>query len=232
MGLLSRFRRGADLDQASQTLRTIPVPRINARVMVARGGRQPYPSRVEDSGLGYLMLAAPGILLEPGDPVSLTWEDGDGWFTMNTEVVETDLDSFRPTVEVSISDRVRRFADRRDGGRRRVSTPIDLTVVAAKSVREGQELRTRTTDVATDAIRFTTSAPLAPGDTLESSLHIGSQAPIRAQLRVIRVDISANSWRNTCVAAVAEILPSDRARLVAWVDEGIEVRPFDGPAAP
>lgn len=232
MAIFDRIRRprGAGTTTAAPlTHALIPehlLPEINQRVTVTMGEHVPVPSRVEDVIGSGILLALPALPLEFGDRVVVTWERDDAWFSLEAPVLGIDARAAVPTVQISNAGRLARYDERRSDIRRVVKLDIDLRVVRARAVRPGHELHTHTVEVSSNAIRFESSAPFAPGDLIEATLHLGEGARdlVNVRVRVIRVDAVSGSWRSTCTAAYDEILRSDRARLVAVADaRGVEV---------
>ena len=224
MAIFDRIRRGRSNGQAeSQAPAPLPahlLPEVNQRVTVSMGEHVPVPSRVEDHVPGMIELAFPTLPLEFGDQVVVTWERDDAWFSMDTRVLGTDEHAAVPTIRVDAAGRLARYDERRTDSRRAVSLPIELRVVRARALRPGRELNTFTVEVSSNALRFATTAPFAPGDLLEARVQLGEGAGdvIGARVRIIRVDAVTGSWRSTCTAAFDEILRSDRARLVAFAE--------------
>jgi hypothetical protein len=228
---IRRHRPTSSADGASQA--SIPahlLPEVNQRVTVTMGEHVPVPSRVEDLGDGSVQLAFPALPLDTGDPVVVTWERDDAWFSMDTRVVDLDDRAAVPTIRVSAAGRLSRYDERRADARAAVELPIELRVVRARAIRPGRELHTYTVEVSSNAVRFATSAPFAPGDLIEARIQLGDTAHdvATARIRIIRVDAVTGSWRSTCTAAFDEILRSDRARLIALTDSST---PQDAPSA-
>lgn len=231
MSLFARFRRhedhSPDAAAGTRTVLEVPlppavVPRVNARVSVATGEHVPVPTRVEDVAEGVLVLAEPALALEAGDRIVLTWETDGAWYSLDTRVTAVDSWATVPTVQVAAAGRLSRFDERRTDIRRQVQRPLELQVLRARAVRPGRTLGTRTIEVSGNAIRFVTSAPFAPGDLVEARLDIddGAAEHVRFRARIIRMDVSAGSWRQTCTAVFDEMLRVDRARVVAYAAAG------------
>ncbi len=224
MAIFDRIRRSRTTSTAD-TVSTHPIPphllpEVNQRVTVTMGEHAPVPSRVEDLGGGDVQLAYPALPLDAGDPVVVTWERDDAWYSIDTRVVAMDDRAAVPTIRVAAAGRLSRFDERRTDSRAAVELPIELRVVRARAIRPGRELHTYTVEVSSNAVRFVTSAPFAPGDLIEAKIQLGDPGleAASARIRIIRVDAVTGSWRSTCTAAFDEILRSDRARLVALAD--------------
>lgn len=196
------------------------LPQINQRVTVSRGGEEPVPSRVDDESGEEILLASPSIALSEGDPIVLTWESEDGWFSLESSVQRIDEESTLPTVSIAKRGRVSRFSDRRTEIRRQVSLRCDLRVVVTRVVKPGRTLTTMTVELSANAVRFTTSAPFAPGDVMEAHIQLRDGESVTARLKVIRMDTVSGSWRQTCTATFDDILRSDRSRIVAFLESG------------
>ncbi len=224
MAIFDRIRKSRSTSSADGvTASAIPqhlLPEVNQRVTVTMGEHVPVPSRVEDLGNGDVQLAYPALPLDTGDPVVVTWERDDAWFSMDTRVVFVDDRSAVPTIRVSAAGRLSRYDERRTDTRAAIELPIELRVVRARAIRPGRELHTYTVEVSSNAVRFVTSAPFAPGDLIEARIQLGDSGleAASARIRIIRVDAVTGSWRSTCTAAFDEILRSDRARLVALAE--------------
>ncbi len=236
MAIFDRIRRSRSTasTQAPAAPAAIPVhllPEVNQRVTVTLGEHVPVPSRVEDLGGGAVQLAFPALPLDAGDPVVVTWERDDAWFSMDTKVVDLDDRAAVPTIRVSAAGRLTRYDERRADSRAAVELPIELRVVRARAIRPGRELHTYTVEVSSNAVRFVTSAPFAPGDLVEARIQLSETGHdvASARIRIIRVDAVTGSWRSTCTAAFDEILRSDRGRLVALADASA-VDPAASPA--
>lgn len=231
MAIFDRIRRTrATSTTGGVSTPSIPphlLPEVNQRVTVTMGEHVPVPSRVEDLRNGDLHLAYPALPLDTGDPVVVTWERDDAWFSMDTRVVAADDRAAVPTIRVSAAGRLSRYDERRTDARAAVDLPIELRVVRARAIRPGRELHTYTVEVSSNAVRFVTSAPFAPGDLVEAKIQLGDSGldAASARIRIIRVDAVTGSWRSTCTAAFDEILRSDRARLVALADAATPVEP-------
>ena len=224
MAIFDRIRRGrsngASEQHAPEPIATHLLPEVNQRVTVTMGEHVPVPSRVEDHGSGMLELAFPALPLEFGDQVVVTWERDDAWFSMDTRVLGLDEHATVPTVRIDARGRLSRYDERRSDVRRAVSLPIELRIVRARALRPGRELNTFTVEVSSNAVRFATTAPFAPGDLMEARVRLGDGPDdvVTARVRIIRVDAVTGSWRSTCTATFDEILRSDRARLIAFAD--------------
>ncbi len=224
MAIFDRIRRTRATSTSNGTsVGTIPahlLPEVNQRVTVTRGEHVPVPSRVEDVAGGVVQLAFPALPLEAGDPIVVTWERDDAWFSMDTNVVDVDERATVPTIRVSAAAKLKRFDERRADARAAIELPIELRVVRARAIRPGRELHTYTVEVSPNAVRFATSAPFAPGDLIEARIQLGesSHDVASARIRIIRVDAVTGSWRSTCTAAFDEILRSDRARIMALAE--------------
>jgi hypothetical protein len=231
VAIFDRIRRGvrsdAPSDQADATehltLEPIPMhlaPEINQRVTITTGEHIPVPSRVEDSAGGAIIVADPALPLEFGDRLIVAWERENEWVSLDTRVLGVDERASVPTVHVAAGGRIRRFDDRRGDIRREVELPLELRVVQARALRFGRELHTHTVEVSSGALRFPTTAPLAPGDVLEARIRVGEGArdEVTARVRIIRVDSVSGSWRSVCTVALDEMLRSERARLLAIAD--------------
>lgn len=231
MAIFDRIRRSRSTStDAGADAHAIPahlLPDVNQRVTVTVGEHVPVPSRVEDLGNGDVHLAYPALPLETGDPIIVTWERDDAWFSMDTRVVAMDDRAAVPTIRVAASGRLSRYDERRTDARAAVELPIELRVVRARAIRPGRELHTYTVEVSSNAVRFVTSAPFAPGDLIEAKIQFGESGldAASARIRIIRVDAVTGSWRSTCTAAFDEILRSDRARLVALADAATPAAP-------
>ncbi len=221
---------GADVQEVPEHL----LPEINQRVSIAAGVQSPVPSRVEDRGRNALQLAMPALELEFGDPVSLTWDGENSWIRFQTRVIGIDSNASVPTILVATEGVISRYDERRSDARRKVELPIELRIVSARSVLAGRELRTVTSEVGSDAIRFETTATFSPGDLVEARIRIGDGTAdtVGTRLRVVRVDTHADTWRADCTATFDEILRSDRARLLAAADTigVIATEPMQPPA--
>jgi hypothetical protein len=220
---IRRARTQKAADPASSSLTPIPehlLPEINQRITVTMGEHVPVPSRVEDLHNGMIHLAFPALPLEFGDQVVVTWERDDAWFSLDTRVLGLDEHAPVPTMHVAAGGRLSRYDERRTDSRRTVAVPIELRTIRARAIRPGRDLATFTVEVSSNAVRFATTAPFAPGDLLEAKLQLGEGANdiVSARLRIIRVDAVTGSWRSTCTAAFDEILRSDRSRIMAFAD--------------
>jgi hypothetical protein len=234
-----RFRfRKQQQDQVQDFEPVVPMPapvlpRINQRVTVNRAGHPPVPSRVEDDFGDAFVIAAPNVALMDGEPIVIRWESEDGWFSLESTVARVNDMDHVPTVEISSYGRLARHDDRRGDLRCDASVPLDLRPVMARVLKPGHVLRTQTTEVGGQALRFASSSPFAPGDLLEAQLLLDPDDPIRMRLKVIRVDSVSDSWRQVCTAAYEEILRTDRMRLIEWLDQqvngGIATSPFQQP---
>jgi hypothetical protein len=230
VAIFDRIRRSRATSSSEGTTQpSIPqhlLPEVNQRVTITMGEHVPVPSRVEDLGGGNVQLAYPALPLDTGDPIVVTWERDDAWFSMDTRVTELDDRSAVPTIRVSAAGRLSRYDERRSDSRVSIELPIELRVVRARAIRPGRELHTYTVEVSSNAVRFVTSAPFAPGDLIEARIQLGETGHdvASARIRIIRVDAVTGSWRSTCTAAFDEILRSDRARLVALAEsKGTEI---------
>jgi hypothetical protein len=238
VAIFDRIRRSRGAAQSSQTPVGEPVaehllPEINQRVTIAAHGTSSVPSRIEDIGATSLQLAFPALELEFGDPVTLTWERDDVWFSLDTYVTGLDSRAAVPTILVASSGFLSRYDERRRDVRRLIELPIELRVMRARGIRAGRELHTYTVEVSADTVRFMSSAPFSPGDMIETSIRIGDAQDdvVGARVRVIRVDTVPGSWRSSCTVTFDEILRTDRARLIAVADaEGVETERSDEPA--
>lgn len=225
MAIFDRIRRNRSNGDAAAapSAQQVPphlLPEVNQRVTVTMGEHVPVPSRVEDHVPGMLELAFPALPLEFGDQVVVTWERDSAWFSMDTRVLGVDEHATVPTIRIDSAGRLSRYDERRRDARRAVSLPIELRVVRARALRPGRELNTWTVEVSSDALRFATTAPFAPGDLLEARVKLGDGPgeSVGARIRIIRVDAVTGSWRSTCTATFDEILRSDRARIIAFAD--------------
>lgn len=230
MELFARFRRTAPAHTESEP--SIPVaqlPHVNQRLTVWMGEHSPLPSRVEDHADGEIVISYPNMPLVVGDPVSVSWEGDPGWYSLDTTVTAVDDASAVPTVTVSATGRLRRHDERRSDVRREIALPLELRIVMARVVKGGRTLNTHTTELSGDALRFSTSAPFAPGDLVESRLTLSDGEVVSSRLRVIRMDAVSGSWRQTCTAAFDDILRSDRSRIVAYLESHgrLATEPFD-----
>lgn len=241
MALFDRIRRNRPASstshQALHGLDQVPehlLPEVNQRVTVTLGEHTPMPSRVEDRTEDTIVLADPALPLEFGDRILLTWEREDVWCSLETRVLGLHGEAAIPTVHIAAAGRFSRFDERRRDVRRAIELQLDLRIVRSRAVRTGHELQTATVEVGASALRFATSAPFAPGDLIESKIHLGGGAdPVTARLRVIRVDSVTGTWRSTCTAAFDEMLRSDRARLLAHVSTtGRELEDTTGDSLP
>ena len=224
MAIFDRIRRNRTTGEAEQRAQE-PIaphllPDVNQRVTVTMGEHVPVPSRVEDRGGNMLELAFPALPLEFGDQVVVTWERDSAWFSMDTRVLGLDEHAAVPTIRVDAAGRLAQYDERRRDVRRAVSLPIELRVIRARALRPGRELNTFTVEVSSNAVRFATTAPFAPGDLLETRVKLGDGPDdmVGARIRIIRVDAVTGSWRSTCTATFDEILRSDRARIIAFAD--------------
>jgi hypothetical protein len=218
---IRRNRTNGEVEQRShEPIAPHLLPEVNQRVTVTMGEHVPVPSRVEDHVPGMLELAFPALPLEFGDQVVVTWERDNAWFSMDTRVLGLDDHAAVPTIRVDAAGRLAQYDERRRDVRRTVSLPIELRVVRARALRPGRELNTFTVEVSSNALRFATTAPFAPGDLLEARVRLGEDASdtVSARVRIIRVDAVTGSWRSTCTATFDEILRSDRARIIAFAD--------------
>jgi hypothetical protein len=136
---------------------------------------------------------------------------------LETHVTGVDSRSAVPTILVATEGHLSRYDDRRRDVRRLVELPIELRILRARGVRSGRELHTYTVEVASEHLRFETTATFSPGDVVEAKVRVGEGADdvVGTRLRVVRVDTLPGSWRSSCTAAFEEILRSDRARLLA-----------------
>jgi hypothetical protein len=224
VAIFDRIRRkaaaGGSNAPAPEQIPAHLLPEVNQRVTVTMGEHVPVPSRVEDHVPGMLELAFPALPLEFGDQVVVTWERDSAWFSMNTRVLGIDEHATVPTIRIDAAGRLSRYDERRRDSRRAVSLPIELRVIRARALRPGRELNTWTVEVSSEAVRFATTAPFAPGDLLEAKLKLGEGRGdiVGVRIRIIRVDAVTGSWRSTCTATFDEILRSDRARIIAFAD--------------
>lgn len=216
MALFSRFRRSHDESPAPTA--SVVLPRINQRVTLFRGSDEPSPTRVEDETETGVVVAAPDIALAPGDNVTLSWEGDTGWYMLETHVTDRDDTSTLPTLELARNGQVTRFQNRRNTLRLPVTLPVEVTVVTAGAVTAGRVLTTETTELSTNALRFTTSAPFVPGDAMEIRLALQVGDDINGRVKVIRMDTIDGSWRSACTAVFHNMLQSDRSRLAAWIE--------------
>lgn len=217
MDLFSRFRRDSDVPDATVTLPAV-LPKINQRITITRGLHDPVTSRVDDERGEAIVIASPNMPLETGDEVLVTWEEGGAWFRLETTVLHVDEDAMLPSVSIARRGRLVRFDDRRTDLRSDIALPLELRVIMARVMKQGRTLSTRTLELSSKAIRFTTSAPLAPGDVVELRVALPGGEPIGARCKVIRMDSVTGSWRQTCTVVYEEILRSDRARLMAFLE--------------
>lgn len=224
MALFSRFRRGqhgrhadAAAENAAAARSGLPLPRVNQRVTVLTAGHEPVPSRVEDEVGDTLVIASPNFPLEENEPVVVSWETEDGWYSLRSTVVHVDEHQRLPTVAIHALGNVSFHDERRSSIRREVALDLYLQPVLARVVKPGRDLRTHTVDIGTRGLTFTSSAPLAPGDVLEGRLVLTAGEPIGTRLRVIRVDSVQGSWRQAVTAVFEEMLRSDRGRLAAFL---------------
>ena len=195
------------------------LPHINQRVTVSIGSHEPVSSRVEDESQEEFVISSPNLPLRGGDLLVVSWEGDEGWFSLESPVVSVDDEGALPTISVSSRGRLSRFNERRTDVRRLVVVPVDLRVVVARVVKPGRTLQTQTVEISGTAIRFTTSAPFAPGDVLEAKIMLREGEPITARIKVIRMDSVSGSWRQTCTASYDDILRSDRARLINFLEQ-------------
>ena len=217
MALFSRFRRPSS-GEVPQPPAPTALPRINQRVTVFRGSEEPVPTRVEDETDSGMVLASPNMALSSGDTITLSWEGESGWYMLETSVLEIDDVAALPTVTLGKRGRMTRFQNRRTDLRLPVNLQLDIRTGVARVVKPGRELRTHTTEVSANAIRFTTSAPFAPGDTMEVRMTLEDVEAISSRVKVIRMDSVTGSWRQTCTAVFDDILRTDRSRLAAWLE--------------
>lgn len=195
------------------------MPGVNQRVTVLRSGHPPVPSRVEDEAGGSFVIAAPNIALVDGEHIVVSWESDDGWYSLESTVMHVDEASRLPTVSVVPSGSISHHDDRRSDVRVNAEVALELRPVLARVIKPGRTLTTSTIEVGGRAVRFSTSAPFAPGDVMEASLKMGDHhEPILTRLKVIRVDSATNSWRQVVTAVYDEMLRSDRARLISWIE--------------
>ena len=193
------------------------LPDVNQRVSVWIGGHAPTPSRVEDVREADLMISNPNLPLVEGDDVSISWEGETSWYTLVSEVVEVNNAARPPVIRVSAMGRLSRRENRRDDMRAATSLPIELRAVVTRVLKAGQVLQTQTVELGSNAVRFATSSPLAPGDVLEARIDLG-EGRIGVRLRVIRLDAVSGSWRQTCTAVYDDILASDRERILDFIE--------------
>lgn len=223
MALFSRFRRMQqvphDVHPAEQLRLPAVLPRINQRITVTTGEHEPVSSRVDDETDDALLIASPNLPLDMGDPVVLTWEVDDCWYSLQSSVLDVHHADGLPTVSVARVGRLSRFEDRRTDLRRRIALPIDVRVVVARVVKPGRTLRTHTIELGGNAVRFTTSAPFAPGDVLEVKIVLREGDTVSARVKVIRMDSVSGSWRQTCSAVYDEMLRTDRNRIVHFLEQ-------------
>jgi hypothetical protein len=219
MELFARFRRTApETTPQPPAVPLAALPRVNQRLTVWIGDHSPAPSRVEDIEGGEIVISSPNLALAAGDPVTLSWEGETAWYSLDSHVSAVDDHSPVPTVSVVARGRFARHDERRSDVRVEVALPLELRVVMARVVKGGRSLNTHTMEVGGTALRFSTSAPLAPGDVLESRLSLTEGDVVGARLRVIRMDAVSGSWRQTCTASYEDILRSDRSRVVAFLE--------------
>jgi len=193
------------------------LPEVNQRLTIAMDDHIPVSSRVEDVAGGMLQLAYPGLALEPGDDVVLAWERDGVWTNFETRVVEIDGTAAVPTIRVSTTGTIERFDDRRADSQCAIELPIELRIVHARALTPGRVLRTTTTEVGASRLRFRTTAPLAPDDSIEVRLSVsdGTTDTIGARVHVVRMETVPGDARSTCTVVFDELLKSDRARLLA-----------------
>lgn len=219
MSFLTRFRRESD-DEAPKM--PLVLPHVNQRISVTRAIGDPSPSRVDDETDEQLVILSPNMPLREGEVITLNWQEGPVWFSMETRVVDVFDEALRPTVTLSKRGRVTRFEDRRRDLRGQVTLPIEVQVVNARVVRSGRELRTRTIELGTSAVRFATSAPFAPGDVVELMFALSEMDTVKARGKVIRMDAVQGSWRQNCTAFFEEILQSDRDRILHFLEQRVQ----------
>lgn len=222
MALFDRFQRRRDQPvEPMQPAPPVPLrlPAVNQRITVMRAGHPPTASRVEDRFEETMLIAFPNMALADGERVVVSWEADDAWYSLESSVEAIYEEDHVPTVEVSILGRVLRHDERRADLRCQVSVPLSVRPVITRVVKPGQTLQTSTIEVSGKAVRFSTSAPFAPGDILESSLDIDGVEPISARLKVIRVDAASDSWRQVCTAVFDDMLRSDSSRLMMWLED-------------
>jgi c-di-GMP-binding flagellar brake protein YcgR len=240
VAIFDRLRRSRGTSGSEHEHEPAPIPAhllpdVNQRVTLAVDGAAPVPSRVEDVRPNTIQLAFPALELGFGDAITITWEREDAWFSLETRITGLDPTAAVPTIFVAASGNLARFDERRRDVRRSIELPVDLRVVRSRAIRMGRELHTFTTEVSTDTVRFSTSAPFAPGDLVEATIRVGEgpQDTISARMRVIRTDTAPGSWRSSCTATFDEVLRSDRARLVAIAAaEGVETSDLQPPGSP
>lgn len=194
------------------------LPGVNQRLMITRGADEPVPTRVDDETEDQLIVAWPELALESGEHVMITWEGEDGWYGLDTTVVDLIERASVPTVALAKFGRLTRFDNRRGDLRRQLELALELRVLLARVVKPGTTLNLSTMEISASAVRFSTSAPFSPGDMMEARLWLGEVDSISARLKVIRIDAVAGSWRQTVTATFDEILRSDRSRLVSFLE--------------
>lgn len=196
------------------------LPSVNQRVSITYGDHVPVPSRVEDLDRDGIVIAQPSLALEAGDEVLITWECDGTWCSFATRVLDIDAVSIVPTIRLDTSGQLRVHDERRITGRREMSVPVYVRVVRSRAIRAGRELELHTTELGGDAVRFASSAAFAPGDVLELRLALqdGVDVYVGARAHVIRVDSVTGSWRSAITVAFDDILRSDRARIIAAME--------------
>lgn len=195
------------------------LPQINQRITVKRANGEPLASRVDDETSEHILIAAPTAPLHEGETIQVTWEDEDGWFRLESTVEHIQVDDKIPTVALAKRGAVRRFDERRGDLRRRLSRPLELQVVRARVLKTGRTLRTHTVELSPKAVRFSTNAPLAPGDLLEATLTLSSSETVSGRVKVIRMDSISSSWRQLCTASFDQILMSDSSKISRLLEE-------------
>jgi hypothetical protein len=218
MAIFPRFRRSDNSELLPPPAPRELLPHINQRVTVLRAGHPPVPSRVEDEHPGFFTIASPNFALADGEQIVVSWESEDGWYSLESVVERVTEDNHLPTVDIASRGRLSRHNDRRGDLRVSASRTLSVRPVLARVVKPGRTLDTHTVEISAKAISFTTSAPFAPGDIVESTLELGEGVTIGARLKIIRVDAATDSWRQVCTAMFDEILRSDRAMLMTFLE--------------
>jgi hypothetical protein len=218
MALFSRFRQ-ATKPAAEPAGEPHPLlPHVNQRVTIWAEGRAPEPSRVEDETADSIVIAAPSLQLEDGEPVSLTWEGEDGYFRLETTAVGGRGGISLPTITVSSRGQLQRFDERKRQLRRKVELDLSLRVVMSRGLRPGIELQTKTSEIGDHALTFETTAPLELSDQLEAKLALPDSTSISMRLKIMRVDVTRGGIRHECSAVYDDILRSDRSRIAAYLE--------------
>ena len=221
MEIFSRFRNRSAGDNEAEAPEQAPseiLPAVNQRVAISRPGIPPVVTRVDDETETELVLSLPTMPLQEGESVYLTWEEYGRAFTFETTVTGLDLASHLPTLTVSRAGRMREMRESFRSGVAALARPLSIKIVVARELPGGQVLNTETVALSPTSLRFTTSAPLAAGDTVEASVYLDDEMPVHMRCRVVRLDSMRDSWRRMCTVAVVEMLRSDRSRLMEALD--------------